>query len=96
MILKTLCEKEEMLVTSISSFSHIIFYPIKNNFQDLVVFNLESACSFGLKSCKWCRVESMKVLESVMKFPLIVDQDREKALIDMSSKAILYSLIILR
>ena len=31
--LKTLSEKEKMLVTSIFSFTHNIFYPLKNKFQ---------------------------------------------------------------
>ena len=32
-LLKILWEKEKMLVTSIFSFSHDVFYPSKNNFQ---------------------------------------------------------------
>ena len=31
-LLKTLCEKEKMLVTSIFSFSHSVFYPVKDKF----------------------------------------------------------------
>ena len=32
-VLKTLWEKEKMLVTSIFSFSHSVFYPYQNRFQ---------------------------------------------------------------
>ena len=34
-LLKTLCEKEKILVTSIFSFSHNVFYPCKDKFQFL-------------------------------------------------------------
>ena len=37
-LLKTLWEKEKMLVTSIFSFSHNVFYPFQNNFQFLSQF----------------------------------------------------------
>ena len=46
-LLKTLWEKEKMLVTSIFSFSHNVFYPSKKEFLFLT-FNLLSANAFKL------------------------------------------------
>ena len=47
-LLKTLWEKEKMLVTSIFSFSHNVFYPSKTNFSFGVTFILSSANPFNL------------------------------------------------
>ena len=45
---KTLWEKEKMLVTSIFSFSHNVFYPYRNKLQILVTFMVKSANAFNL------------------------------------------------
>ena len=50
--LKTLWEKEKMLVTSIFSFSHNVFYPSKTNFNFSATFNLSSANAFNLDQSK--------------------------------------------
>ena len=47
-LLKTLWEKNKMLVTSILFFSHNVFYPMKDKFKFLVTFNLSSANAFIL------------------------------------------------
>ena len=50
--LKTLLEKEKMLVTSIFSFSHNVFYHSPTKFQFSVTFNLSSANAFNLDKAK--------------------------------------------
>ena len=51
-LLKTLWKKVKMLVTSISSFSHNVFYPIQNNFHFSVTLILLSANAFNLDQSK--------------------------------------------
>ena len=51
-LLKTLWEKEEMLVTSIFSFSHNVFYPSQNKFQFFSHIYLSSANAFSLNQSK--------------------------------------------
>ena len=48
-LLKTCWEKEEMLVTSISSFSHNVFYPIKdrNHHLSFIYFVVCNCFQFG-------------------------------------------------
>ena len=51
--LKTLWEKEKMLVTSIFSFSHSVFYPVSDRNHHLSYsFFLSSANAFNLVTCK--------------------------------------------
>ena len=66
-LLKTLWENEKMLVTTISSFSHNVFYPsqIKINFS--VAFNLSSANAFNL--------DQSKILSFGKEFRLIKTRD---------------------
>ena len=47
-LLKTLRVKEKMLVTSIFSFSHNVFYPSQNKFQFSVTCILSSSTAFNL------------------------------------------------
>ena len=51
-LLKTLWEKEKLLVTSNFSFSHIVFYPFKNFLPFSSNFKLLSADSFNLVESK--------------------------------------------
>ena len=51
-IWKKLWEKEKMLVTSIFSFSHNVFYPSQDKFQFLSLFFLSSANAFNLDLTK--------------------------------------------
>ena len=64
-LLKTLCKKEKLLVTSNFSFSLSIFYPFMITFCHFH-YNLEllSANSFSLeasKICRWERVNSLQL-----------------------------------
>ena len=51
-LLKTLLEKEKILVTSIFSFSHDDFNPIKDKFQVWESLNLSSVNAFNLDKSK--------------------------------------------
>ena len=53
---KILWEKEKMLVTSIISFFHIVFYPIKKIIIILITLILSSANSFNWTRLKFCRL----------------------------------------
>ena len=46
--MEALREKEKMLVTSIFSFSHNVFYPRKTNLKFLVTFDLSPTNAFNL------------------------------------------------
>ena len=57
-LLKTLREKEKSLVTSNSSFSHSVFYPLGWTFYYFFFSNLKlwSANPFSLEESKICRL----------------------------------------
>ena len=54
--LKTLWEKEKLLVTSNFSFSHCVFDPLKNFLLFSSNLKLSSAKSFSLEESKMCRL----------------------------------------
>ena len=64
-LLKTLWEKEKMLVTSIFSFSHSVFYPIKNRnhyFTNILLIVVCKCFEFGQskkKNVVWERVNTL-------------------------------------
>ena len=55
-LLKTLWEKEKLLVTSNFSFSHSFFYSFENFLSPPSNSTLSSANSFGLEKSKICRL----------------------------------------
>ena len=62
-LLKTLWEKEKLLVTSNFSFSHRVFYPFGELSAIFTNFKLSSAYSFNLEESKICRLwERIKML----------------------------------
>ena len=79
-LLKTLREKEKMLVTSISSFSHNVFNPIKGNFQFFryVYFCRLSAYAFNLDQSGilfWSKELTLLFCNHMI--PNFIDSDRE-------------------
>ena len=70
--LKTLWEKEKMLVTSIFSFSHNVLYSIlcKTNFNFLITFILSSANVFNLDQLK--NLSLGKELNNLFRFEVYI------------------------
>ena len=59
--LKTLCEKEKLLVTSNFSFSPTVLYPFGQLSAILIKLKLSSANSFSLEESKICRSGRVKI-----------------------------------
>ena len=59
-LLKTLWEKEKLLVTSNFSFSHSVSYPFGELSAIFIILKFSSANSFSLEESKICRWESVK------------------------------------
>ena len=56
-LLKTLWEKEKLLVRSNFSFFHNVFYPSEELSAIFINFELSSANSFNWEQCNICRLE---------------------------------------
>ena len=61
-LLKTLWEKEKLLITRNFSFSHSVFYPFGDFSATFIEFKLSSANSINLEESKICRLGKCKAI----------------------------------